>query len=349
VDASNKQVSLSSIPISASGGVTARKIYRTKAGQSVYWLLSTISDNSTTTYTDNIADADLVLAGDFFNPKENNSFGKITVDSVVALSLGSSNTFIGQNVATSNIYATWNTAVGVNSLNAITTGSHNSALGAYSLYSNTQGVQNVAYGSHSLRLNTTGAYNTAIGISTLGDNLSSNNNTALGYWSGRYSTGAGNVFVGYFAGAYETGNDSFYVNDRDRSNTANDKSLSLLYGIFNDQAAAQKLTINATVRIGGTAQRATSVGSNVLNIFNGNAPAGTLTNGCSFYSTSGEMRVMDAAGNATLLSPHDKTTNEWIFDSVDTITGKRVLIDMEKMMRKLNEMFGLDFVHDLLS
>lgn len=54
----NGQVALTAIPI---GGplVTARKIYRTAAGGSTYMLLATIADNTTTTYTDNIADSAL--------------------------------------------------------------------------------------------------------------------------------------------------------------------------------------------------------------------------------------------------------------------------------------------------
>lgn len=100
------------------------------------------------------------------------------------------------------------------------------------------------------------------------------------------------------------------------------------------------------VSIGGTATRATTVGTNALQIFNGTAPVGTLTNGCSFYSTAGEMRVMDAAGNATLLSPHEKGTNYWIYDSIDTTTGKRLKIDMEQMMKFLNDKFKLNFVHE---
>lgn len=53
-----KDVSLSTIPIGPTG-TTARKIYRTKVGGSVYFLLTTISDNTTTTYTDSTADASL--------------------------------------------------------------------------------------------------------------------------------------------------------------------------------------------------------------------------------------------------------------------------------------------------
>jgi len=54
----NGKVLVSGIPL---GGalVTSRKVYRTAAGGSTYLLLATIADNTTTTYTDNIADASL--------------------------------------------------------------------------------------------------------------------------------------------------------------------------------------------------------------------------------------------------------------------------------------------------
>src|SRR4030067_841319 len=39
--------------------VVARKIYRTEVGGSTYYFLHKIEDNTTTIYTDNIADADL--------------------------------------------------------------------------------------------------------------------------------------------------------------------------------------------------------------------------------------------------------------------------------------------------
>lgn len=54
----NGQVSLTNI---ATGGalVTSRKVYRTVAAGSVYKLLTTIANNTATTYTDNIADSAL--------------------------------------------------------------------------------------------------------------------------------------------------------------------------------------------------------------------------------------------------------------------------------------------------
>ena len=110
-------------------------------------------------------------------------------------------------------------------------------------------------------------------------------------------------------------------------------------------AGAERMRVDSVgLKIGGTADRATTAGTNQLMIFNGTAPVGTLANGCSFYSTAGEMRVMDAAGNATLLSPHDSATNEWIYDSTHTPTGKRLRISVEKLLRFVNDHFGLDCV-----
>jgi hypothetical protein len=103
---------------------------------------------------------------------------------------------------------------------------------------------------------------------------------------------------------------------------------------------------NSNVKIGGSAERATTVGTNHLDIFNGTAPVGTLANGISIYSSSGEAYVMDAAGNATLFSPHDAETNEWIFKSKHTPSGKVLKIDVEKMLRFINDHFGLDAIHE---
>ncbi|MFA4819229.1 MAG: hypothetical protein WC621_05300 [Patescibacteria group bacterium] len=113
-------------------------------------------------------------------------------------------------------------------------------------------------------------------------------------------------------------------------------------------AVAEVMRINSSgnVKIGGTATRATTEGTKHLDIFDGTAPAGTLANGISLYSTAGELRVMDAAGNATLLSPHENINNYWVFDSTNQGTGKSLVIDMELMIKKLNREFGWDFVHE---
>jgi hypothetical protein len=109
-----------------------------------------------------------------------------------------------------------------------------------------------------------------------------------------------------------------------------------------------RITSVGNFSIGGTADRATTVGTKTLNIFDGTAPVGTLANGVSFYSASGEANVMDAAGNATLLSPHDTETNEWIFRSKHTPTGKVLRIDVERLLRFVNAHFGLDAVKEFV-
>jgi hypothetical protein len=59
------KVSLTSIPVGASTlGVTARKIYRQQNGSGTYNLVDTISDNTTTTYTDNIAQSTVSAAAE---------------------------------------------------------------------------------------------------------------------------------------------------------------------------------------------------------------------------------------------------------------------------------------------
>jgi hypothetical protein len=100
------------------------------------------------------------------------------------------------------------------------------------------------------------------------------------------------------------------------------------------------------VKIGGTADHGTTVGTNVLSIFNGTAPVGTLANGISLYSTSGELYVKDAADNSTQLSPHDSAGN-WVFNSTDA-KGKRLVIHMEKFMRALEAHFGWGFIEEFI-
>jgi hypothetical protein len=58
--ASSEQVTLTGMPLGAqSWGVASRKLYRTATSGTTFNLVATISDNTTTDYTDNVADADL--------------------------------------------------------------------------------------------------------------------------------------------------------------------------------------------------------------------------------------------------------------------------------------------------
>lgn len=58
ITVADKKIDLSNIPIGPTG-TTSRKVYRTKAYGIMYYLLTTIADNTTTTYEDSTADASL--------------------------------------------------------------------------------------------------------------------------------------------------------------------------------------------------------------------------------------------------------------------------------------------------
>ena len=59
----------------------------------------------------------------------------------------------------------------------------------------------------------------------------------------------------------------------------------------------------------------------------------------------GEVWAKDASGNITQLSPHDEN-GKWIFHAHNEKTGKTLKIQMEKLMRKLNDEFGGDFIEE---
>ena len=102
-----------------------------------------------------------------------------------------------------------------------------------------------------------------------------------------------------------------------------------------------------SILVGGGAVRATTAGTNRLDIYDGTAPVGTLAAGISLYSTAGELRVMDSGGVATLLSPHDNQ-GYWVFDSLDSTTGRRLHVDMERLIKALNAHFGWNFVKETM-
>lgn len=66
----NGKVTLTNIPVGGSA-VTARNLYRTVAGGSTYLKLAQLADNTTTAYTDNIADASLGVQAPTANTTSN--------------------------------------------------------------------------------------------------------------------------------------------------------------------------------------------------------------------------------------------------------------------------------------
>jgi len=75
---------------------------------------------------------------------------------------------------------------------------------------------------------------------------------------------------------------------------------SVINSFIIDSAGTERARIDSSgnLLIGGTAARGTTAGTAHLDLFNGTAPAGTLTNGVSLYSSSGDLKFMNAAGEA---------------------------------------------------
>jgi hypothetical protein len=86
--------------------------------------------------------------------------------------------------------------------------------------------------------------------------------------------------------------------------------------------------------IGAVTARGTTEPTNAISLFNGTAPVGTLSNGATFYVTAGEMRVMDAAGNSTVLSPHTED-GDYIINSFSAAKGKTFRVHLEKLCAAL--------------
>jgi len=264
-DGTHKQVALSNIPVSTSISVTSRKIYRTKAGADYYYLLTTISENTTTTYTDNTSDASLGTANATNRP--NNSFGKIIIDDIICGSFSSSNVSLGNRALNALDTGHFNVAIGYHSQQLNEDGYQNVSIGYGTLINNVSGSNNIAIGYHALKLYTgTTAGNIALGLETLGattsgwgnvavgnnalyTNETGDKNVAIGGNSLQNSTGDNNIAVGYGAGYYETGSSKLFIDNAQRTNEADGRVKALIYGVMAAATANQKLTINGLLRL----------------------------------------------------------------------------------------------------
>jgi hypothetical protein len=225
----NKNVDLTNIPISSDPTVTARKIYRNTAANytiptTLLNLVCTISDNTTTTYTDNIADGSLGVSV----PRINTTGGNVLIGSQIIATTNQNTTSFGINSLLYNTgYA--NTSFGTSCLQSNTIGLRNSAFGLYALQYNSTGNLNAAFGVHSLNYNTTGSNNTAFGATALQTNTTASGNTAIGTASlYNNTTGANNTGIGFSSlinntTGYEnvaSGINSLYHNTTGYDNTA---------------------------------------------------------------------------------------------------------------------------------
>ncbi len=191
----NKKVLLTNIPVSTDTRVTQRKIYRKQISNTVdvvpYYLLVTIDDNSTTTYTDNTADA----SANALANRINKTGGLIYNKGDIVFSADTENLSIGYDSAYAGTgYAS--TAVGIHSM-PLNSGVRNCAFGYDALLSNTTGENNTAAGVHANNLNVTGSNNSSFGYTAL-QKATTSNNTAIGALAlAKMTSGANTTAIGW--------------------------------------------------------------------------------------------------------------------------------------------------------
>lgn len=195
------------------------------------------------------------------------------------------------------------------------------------------GVNNTGIGGASLAAITGGSYNTSLGTNSLVSITGTNYNTAVGYQALYNTTGTGSIGIGAFAGMYETGSNAFYLNNQDRTNTAGDKTKSLMYAVFNSNPLSQSLTLNATLKVVDGSQAAqkvftsdvnglgtwstptvtlTSQVAGILPLANGGTNSSlTAVNGGAVYSTASTMSITAAGTSGQVLTSNGAAAPTW--------------------------------------
>ena len=219
-DATNNAVDLTDIPTSSDPRVTQRKIYRTKVGASgdQQYYLATISDNTTTTYTDIIADVDLTGARSQWN-RPNTTSNMLTVDGAKGMIMDANLTRFGIDSGDNLDGSTFTTIFGADNLadatapgvlcvfgsrnaKSLISGKNNFIFGELCGGDITTANSNILIGSQVMREGNN-SQNVAIGNASLRGVSSNiqNYNTAIGQNAARSTaTATYSVFLGYAAG-----------------------------------------------------------------------------------------------------------------------------------------------------
>jgi len=330
----NQQVDLTNIPVSTVGDVIERKIYRTKASSpSYYYLLTTILDNSTTTYPDNTADAGLTGGNAIY--RENTTFGRILINDggydFPAMFIGIGNVFLGLNSGENITTTSYNVGVGGHSLATLTSGQDNTAIGYGTLFNAETADYNTAVGKQAIASLTTGygnigigrevMYNTVAGIGNSvigeramfgGNSNSSNYNSILGYraaWS--LDGGGNNTIIGRSSGSLlSTGSENILIGtDAGDALTTEDGNIFIGYQAGSAATASNKLYIensnSATPLIYGEFD-------NDLVTINGTLNLGGSNN---------ELRFYEGANYVGFEAPALTANQIWVLPSADTGTA----------------------------
>jgi len=175
------------------------------------------------------------------------------------------------------------------------------------------------------------------------NNLSGSNNTSIGYEAGKGTalhSKNGNVFIGYQAGYYETGHYKLYINN-------SSSAQPLIYGEFDNYLLSVFGNLGVGTRLFGN-------GTRTLALVNGIPPTTKISDGVLLYaedeSASSELKVRDEANQVTTLSPHNfsminkSEPMAWSFYSENHCVGKKINVDMLRVIRVLESISGEELV-----
>lgn len=317
LDASSR-VLISAIPTSTDKRVIGRRLWRTpkNGNSSLTQYLAQISDNVTTTYTDNTPDSSLGSITTY-------SYGNYRRDNTTTKGLYVNNFIYGK-------FGTWNLGLGPISLSNLTTGTENIAIGVGSgaltnlrfatgnigigssaMYVLKTGNNNIGIGGTVLYNVDSGSYNTALGGAlTLrsSDVATINGNTGIGH-TALYmcaSSNNYNIGLGYYAGAGYRGNFNTFIGCMPYRSipgyTVGDYNIVLGYDSFSNASTGA----DNNILIGKQLQLQSPAGDNQLSI--GNLIFGTNLNGTGLTISTGNIgirepdpiAVLDISGNVNI-------------------------------------------------
>lgn len=285
---SAQRASLTNIPVSSDPKVTSRKIYRGVAGNSTnFFLVTTLADNTTTTYTDNTEDNALGAIDATY--RSNTTAGKFYWNGFSGGAIGNYSTAFGYNSLNSNATGYGSVAVGVSALANVTIGSYNTATGHGAGALMTSGSSNTALGGLALFNNTTSSFNTAVGSAAL-YTATGGSNTAIGVSAGySVSTGSHNIAIG--TNADHAANVDYQIAiGRVATTTAAHQLViggSSTYGYINDAYLGSGVTDTAPVSIviNASGGNGTNVAGANLTLAAGKG-TGNAVGGSIFFQTS---------------------------------------------------------------
>ncbi len=317
--AGNNTVNLSSIPVSSDVNCVKRRIYRTKVANPTYYffLVTTINDNTTTTYTDSASDASLGATIALYTnaTTPNTTGGILKVNNAQIAFVNGINTYLGSNAGGTSQSVFSNTAIGTNALksisglaNANTAVGYNAGfasnttyatmVGASAGYNAGAGLVAMGYGA---MMNATGAYNTGLGymVGYMPNGVLANASAAVTY----------QTLLGYRAGQ-ASATQRNYLTAIGADAVGDQNNLLVLGGTG---AASAQVVIQGTTASGNLDVQQSTTGFGTVS----NSAGGTAVTGAGTYFTNtfkigdtitigGETRTISAIVSDTSL-----TTDAW--------------------------------------